>query len=148
MVFLLISCIVFLLVAYWIPKKLSQFEQYTVILFSILLGLLTDVLLDIKYHLYGYISPGVQYAGFLPILILFPVSGVVFINFFPFKKSFPNKFFYIFGWTIFSLFFEYLSVLSGYFYHNGWNYLYSTIAYPLLLLLHLLHFKFLKNLKK
>lgn len=104
MVFLLISCIVFILVAYWIPKKLSQFEQYTVILFSILLGLLTDVLLDIKYHLYGYISPGVQYAGFLPILILFPVSGVVFINFFPFKKSF--------------------------------------------LLLHLLHFKYLKNLKK
>lgn len=148
MVFLLISCIVFILVAYWIPKKLSRSEQYTVVLFSILLGLITDVLLDIKYHLYGYISPGVQFLGFLPILIFFPVSGVVFINFFPFKKSFTNKLFYIFSWTVFSLFFEYLSVLSGYFYHNGWNYLYSAISYPFLLLLHVLHFKFLKTLQK
>ncbi len=146
MFFLLFSCLIFITVAYWIPKYLSNAELYVIALFSILLGFVTDVTLDLKYHLYGYLSQGVQLSGFLPILILFPTSGVVFMNFYPSKHSLFKKVVYIVGWTIFCLLFEYLSILSGYFYHNGWNYWYSAFTYPFLFTLHLLHFKFVKTL--
>ncbi|MFC0415205.1 CBO0543 family protein [Cytobacillus solani] len=146
--FLIFFCFIFIFVLYLIPKNITKSEQYTIALFSILLGLMVDVVFDIKYHLYGYIYPGVQYLGFLPILIFFPVAGIVFINFYPNRKPLMSKLLYIIGWTIFSLVFEYISLVAGYFYYNGWKYLYSAFSYPFLLWLQLLHFKFLKSLNK
>lgn len=70
------------------------------------------------------------------------------MNFFPFEKSIWNKSKYILGWTVFSLFYEFLSVLSGYFYHNGWNYWLSAFTYPFLLLLQLLHLKIFRLYNK
>ncbi|UGB28735.1 CBO0543 family protein [Metabacillus sp. B2-18] len=148
MVFLLFSVVVFILVALLVRKKLPRHELYPIALFSIVLGLVTDVTLDLKYNLYGYFAPGVDYGGFLPILFIFPSSGVLFMNFFPFEKSIWNKITYIFGWTIFSLTYEYLSIFSGYFYHNGWNYWLSALTYPFLLLLHLLHLKIFRLYNK
>jgi hypothetical protein len=147
MVFLIFSCFVFTTVAIRIVKKISRAEQYAVVFFSIFLGFLIDIPLDLKYHLYGYFSPGVQLAGFLPILILFPTSGVVFMNFFPFNKTLLKKYLYTLCWTIFCLIFEFLSIKSGYFYHNGWTYLYSAVTYPFLFYLHLLNLKFFKKLQ-
>ncbi|MFT4416662.1 CBO0543 family protein [Fredinandcohnia humi] len=141
MLFLIISVIVFITIALFVPKKLPKSELYAIALFSILLGFFSDITLDLKYHLYGYFNPGVQFSGFLPILFLFPSSGVLFMNFYPFRKSLGKQLLYLFGWTVFCLIFEYLSILSGYFYHNGWNYWLSAVTYPFLLLLHLLHLK-------
>ncbi|MFC0273508.1 CBO0543 family protein [Metabacillus herbersteinensis] len=132
-------------VAIFVPKRLKKSELYAIALFSIVLGFFTDITFDLKYNLYGYFSPGVQFAGFLPILLLFPSSGVLFMNFYPFKKSLLYQFFYIFCWTIFCLFFEFLSIKSGYFYHNGWKYWHSAFTYPYLFLLHLLHLRFFRG---
>ncbi|MFD1739631.1 CBO0543 family protein [Bacillus salitolerans] len=148
MKFLIFSCILFIMVAYWIPKNLSKPEIYAISNFSILLGFVTDITFDLKYNWYGYFTSGVQFAGFLPILILFPTSGVIFMNFYPSNQSLKNKLLYIFFWTIFCLIFEFLSILSGYFYHNEWRYWYSAITYPFLFLLHLLHLTFFRTLNK
>jgi hypothetical protein len=145
MVFLLFSVIVFIGVALFAPKKLPRRELYGIALFSIVLGFVTDITLDLKYHLYGYFNPGVDLTGFLPILFIFPSSGVLYMNFYPFGRSIGNQIMYILGWTLFSLFFEYLSIESGYFYHNGWNYWLSAVTYPFLLMLHLLHLKILRR---
>lgn len=144
MVFLLFSIIVFILVALFAPKKLPRHELYAIALFSIVLGFVTDITLDLKYDLYGYFKTGVDFAGFLPILFIFPTSGVLFMNFYPFRKSIRNQLIYILGWTVFSLIFEYLSIGTGYFYHNGWNYWLSAVTYPFLLLFQLLHLKILR----
>lgn len=144
MVFLIFSVIVFIVVALVVPKKLPRQELYGIALFSIVLGLVTDVTLDLKYNLYGYFNRGVDFGGFLPIMFIFPSSGVLFMNFYPFGKSMGNQINYILGWTVFSLTFEYLSVASGYFYHNGWNYWLSAVTYPFLLVLHLVHLKALR----
>ncbi|WP_285868840.1 CBO0543 family protein [Mesobacillus maritimus] len=141
MLFLIFSVIVFIFVALFVPKKLPRNELYAIALFSIVFGLVTDIVLDLKYNLYGYFYPGVDFAGFLPIMFLFPSSGVLFMNYYPFKKSIRNQIIYLLGWTIFSLFFEYLSIVSGYFYYNGWNLWISAIIYPFLLLIQLLHLK-------
>jgi hypothetical protein len=144
MAFLFCSVIVFLVVAISVPKKLPRRELYGIALFSILLGFVTDTTLALKYNLYGYFNPGVDFGGFLPILFIFPSAGVLYLNFFPFRRSIGYQLIYILGWTVFSLLFEYFSIASGYFYHNGWNYLLSTVMYPFLLLLHLLHLKILR----
>lgn len=141
MTFLILSVIIFIIVTLWVPKKLPRNELYAIALFSIVLGFFTDITLDLKFHLYGYFTPGVQFGGFLPILILFPTSGVLFMNFFPYKKNTIKKVIYICFWTIFCLVFEYLSVSSGYFYHVTWKYWYSVITYPFLFLVHLIHLK-------
>jgi hypothetical protein len=145
MAFLIFSVIVFTTVALWVPKKLPKPELYAIALFSIVLGLFVDIILDLKYHLYGYFYPGVQFAGFLPALFLFPTTGVVFMNFYPFNKSLIRKCFYIFCWCVFCLIFEFLSLKSGYFYYNGWKYWYSALTYPFLFWLHLLHLSFFRH---
>jgi hypothetical protein len=144
MVFLIFSVVIFIIVALLVPKKLPRHELYAIALFSIVLGFVTDITLDLKYNIYGYFTPGVDFAGFLPIMFIFPSTGVLFMNFYPFRKSIGNQITYIMGWTIFSLIFESLSIASGYFYHNGWNYWLSAVTYPFLLLLHLIHLKIFK----
>jgi hypothetical protein len=144
MAFLIISCIVFITMAFFAPKRLPKHEVYAIALFSIAIGYTTDTLFDLKYNLYGYIQDGVQIAGYLPILVLFPTSGVLYMNFFPYKKSLLFQFFYIVFWTIFCLVFEYLSVKAGYFYYNSWKYWYSALTYPVLLIVHFYHLKFFR----
>lgn len=141
MYFLIISVIIFNAVALWVHKRLRKCELYAVFWFSIVLGFTIDVTLDLKYHLYGYFQPGVQFMGFLPILGLFPSAGILYMNFFPYKKSVLKKLTYTIAWSIFCLAFEYLSIQSGYFYHNGWKYWHSSLTYPLLFYIHLLHLK-------
>jgi hypothetical protein len=146
MIFLICSCIVFIVVTIFIPKRLSKSEIYAVAMFSIVLGVVTDITLVLKYHYYEYFSSGVQFGGFLPILILFPCSGIVFMNFYPFKKTLQKQILYIFWWTIFCLIFEFLSIKSGYFHHIKWTLWYSAFTYPFLFVLHLVHIKFFKKL--
>lgn len=141
MLFLIISVVIFVVAALFVPKRLTKNELYAICLFSIVLGLTVDIILGLKYHVYGYFVPGVQFLGFLPALFLFPTAGILYMNFYPFNKSFIYKSFYIFYWTMFCLIFEYLSLLSGYYYHNEWNLWYSAFVYPILFILHLLHLK-------
>lgn len=90
-IFLICSAVLFIAVVSVVPKKLPKCELYVIALFSMILGLCTDIVLSLKYHLYGYFSPGIQLESFLVILILFPSSGVMFMNFYPFKKSLINQ---------------------------------------------------------
>jgi hypothetical protein len=150
MTFLIFSVIIFIIVTLMVPKKLPRNELYAIALFSIVIGFITDITLDLKYHVYGYFSPGVQFGGFLPILLLFPTSGILFMNFYPYNKKLIKKLIYICFWSIFCLLFEYTSVKSGYFYHVTWTYWCSVITYPFLLLVHLVHLKLYRryNIKK
>lgn len=145
MLFLLISVFLFITLTIIVPKKISRSELYAVALFSIVLGFCTDVTLDLKYHLYGYFQPGVQFAGFMPILILFPTGGMVYANFFPYKRKLIAKIIYIIFSTTLCLIYEYLSITFGFFYHNGWNYWYSAIVYPILFWMLLVHIWFYRR---
>ncbi|WP_420850364.1 CBO0543 family protein [Peribacillus alkalitolerans] len=135
------------MVAYFVPKHITKQEIYSTALFSLTLGLLSDITLDLKYDLYGYFEKGLQLKGFLAIVGLFPASGILFLNFYPQKKSLLHKIFYIIIWTVFCLLYEWTAIKSGFFYHNGWNFWYSTLSYPILLWIHILHLLFIRFLK-
>ncbi|MDC3417592.1 CBO0543 family protein [Aquibacillus salsiterrae] len=139
MLFLLFSVVVFTVVTIIVPKRINKQDLYAVALFSIIIGFVVDVTLDLKFNLYGYFEPGVQFAGFLPILVLFPASGMLFINFFPFAKSLGMKSLYVICWTMLCLTYEFFSVKLGYFYHNSWTFLYSAFVYPVLFFTQLTH---------
>jgi len=145
MLFLLISVFIFVAIALYVPKRLEKHELYPIALFSIVIGFTSDIIFDLKYDVYGYFTPGVQFLGFLPILVLFPTSGVIYMNFYPYKKPLQHQFSYILAWTLFSLTYEHFSIKAGFFYHNGWTYLYSAIAYPLLLVMQLQHLKYYRK---
>ncbi|MED4453853.1 hypothetical protein [Metabacillus fastidiosus] len=120
--FLNLLCRIIIAAVSVVPKKLPKSELYVIALFSIILGLCTDIVLSLKYHFYGYFTPGIQLESSLVVLILFPSPSVLFMNFYPFKKSLFNQSFYIICWSIFCLLFDYASIASGYFYHNNRNY--------------------------
>lgn len=146
MVYLLISVIIFNIVAYLVPKHIMRQEIYATALFSFLLGMISDTIFDLKYDLYGYFEKGVQFKGFLAIAGLFPACGILYLNFYPKRKSVLQKIMYILLWTAFCLVYEWTAIESGFFYHNGWKYWYSAIIYPILLWLHLIHLSVFQHL--
>src|SRR4051794_22353354 len=121
MLYLLISIIIFNTLVYFVPKNIKKQEIYSVAFFSLLLGLLSDITFDLKYDLYGYFEKGLQLKSILAVGGLFPASGILFLNFYPIEKSLIQKIFYIVFWTGFCLFYEWTAIISGFFYHNGWN---------------------------
>lgn len=132
MTFLIISVIVFNLVAILIPKRISGIKIITTTLFSLYLEIMTNVFLDLKYDLYGYFNKGVDWEGLIYILGVYPPVNILFLNYFPYKKKMLNKAIYIFGWSVFADVYELLFLWSGTFYYNGWKFWYSIIIYPIL----------------
>lgn len=130
--FLIFSIIILNLIVIISPKQLSLQEMYATSLFTAVLQLITDVFLDLGYDLYGYFGKGVDSLALIVIFGVYPAINILFLNFYPYKKSFVGKCIYILCWSVFSVFYEWLSIKSGYFYHNGWNYWYSALCYPIL----------------
>ncbi|WP_102348804.1 CBO0543 family protein [Bacillus sp. Marseille-P3661] len=147
MFYLLISVVAFNVIAFLVPKYIKKQEIYATAFFSFTLGLISDISLDLKYDLYGYFEKGLQLIGFLPIVGLFPASGILFLNFYPEGKSLFKRIIYILFWVVFSLFYEWTAIKGGYFYHNEWTFLYSALVYPVLLWMHLLHLSLFRYLK-
>jgi hypothetical protein len=51
--------------AYFVPKKLTKIENYTTSTFALLFGINVDMILNLKYKLYGYFGPGFQWLGLI-----------------------------------------------------------------------------------
>ncbi|MDQ0201856.1 CBO0543 family protein [Neobacillus ginsengisoli] len=132
MVFLILSVIIFNLIAIFIPKRISGIEILTTTLFSSFLELIANILWDLKYDLYGYFNKGVDFKGFIFVFGIYPAINIVFLNFFPFKKNMIRKVIYISCWSLFANIYELLFLWSKTFYYNGWKFWYSIIIYPIL----------------
>lgn len=148
MIFLFISIITFATTAYLIPKRLSFIEIYITTLFAYGLVMLADIILDLKFDLYGYFNRGVDYLGILAQLILSPAAAIITINYFPYKKKAVNKIAYTLIVSVIYDIYEWLSLKFGYFYYNGWHLIYSAILYPFLILLMAWNISFVRKKNK
>jgi len=144
--FLFISILTFGFIIYFMPKQITWFEMYTTSLFSTVLQLITDIYLEFKYRLYWYFSPGVDFMTLWVVFCIFPAVNIIFLNFYPQSKNLLNKLLYIFGWSTFSIAYEWISVKTGLFHYNGWKLLYSVPIYPVLFVLILINWKIIKKL--
>ena len=130
--FLIISAVIFSAYSFFMPKKLTPIEIFSTIFFAMTIQDNVDIYLDGKYDLYGYFSKGIQWRTLIAIIGIYPAVTTIFLNYYPFQKQWRNKLIYILGWSGFAVLYEYVAVKSGYFYHNGWTYLYSAFSYPVL----------------
>lgn len=148
MFFLILSVIVFNLFSIFIPKRISVIEILTTTLFSSLLEFVANTIWDFKYDLYGYFHKGVDYAGFIYVIGIFPAVNIVYLNLYPFKKGLISKVIYIFCWSLFAIIFELIFLRTKTFYYNGWKLWYSIALYPILYLVLLWFYHYVHYLLK
>jgi hypothetical protein len=135
MLFSVISIIFFNLIAILIPKQLTKYEIYTTSLFAYAMSNTTDLLLADKYHLYSYFNKGIQYMDIVTMVGIYPAINIIFLNLFPFKKKLISKLFYIIGWTIFAIAYEWIAEKTEFFNYTGWKLWYSSLIYPFLFII-------------
>lgn len=145
MVYVFVFFVLLNIVSFSVPKNLSRNEVYTTSFFAYAFGLTTDVVFDLHYDLYGYLSPGFQWLSMLGIIMYFPSTSFLFLNFFPIHKRMRSKISYILVWSIFSVVIEWLILQTDYFYYNGWKLWYSAILYPLIFLILVCNLKLIRK---
>lgn len=149
MLFLYLSIVVLNAIAYFIPKKMSRLELYITTIFAYSLQWIADVILDLKYDLYGYFNKGgFDWASLLAVYGIYPAISVIYLNGFPYHAGYSRQGLYIAGWTLFSLVYEWCALHSGWFYYNGWKLWYSAVIDPCLFLVLLWHFKIIRKMYK
>ncbi|WP_425435935.1 CBO0543 family protein [Metabacillus halosaccharovorans] len=120
--------------------------MYTTSLFSTVLQLITDIYLEFKHNFYWYFSPGVDYITLWVVFWIYPSVNIIFLNFYPTNKKFSTSVYYILGWTLFALVYEWFAVNSSLFQYNGWKLWYSALIYPFLYLLLYINWKIIRRL--
>ncbi|WP_407647395.1 CBO0543 family protein [Gracilibacillus salitolerans] len=138
--------ILFNLIAFFVPRRLSKIEIYATSIFAFVYGLSTDIILNLHYHLYGYFQEGFDWLGLLGIILYFPSISFLFLNFYPSNRKIWNKILYILLWSAFSTFFEWVSLQTEFFYYTSWKLWYSALLYPFIFLILIIHWKFIQKL--
>lgn len=138
---------VFNLIAFLTPKRLTNREIYTTSTFAVLFNLLADLYFDVKYDWYSYFETGVQWA-YIPLIFgLFPALSIIFLSNYPFSKKMRYKVYYILGWTLFGVIYEWASIKVGMLYHDGWGLWYSALSYPIIFIILVCNLQITRKLK-
>ncbi|OLS40699.1 hypothetical protein BTR25_07315 [Bacillus sp. MRMR6] len=141
-IFVYTTSIVFVLVAYKIPKKMKLYEMYATSIFATLFGLLVDTVLAVKYKLYILDKPGIQIPPLVGQVIFYFTTSIILLNLFPFNKPVKWKLVYILCFSFLTVAFEFISYKFGLIKYNEWKIWYSALCYPFLILFLLLNFRF------
>ncbi|GKU25496.1 hypothetical protein CFB3_06250 [Clostridium folliculivorans] len=67
-IFIALSFIIFNSLAILMPKKLNNLEILDISIFTLLLQISVDLILDIKFNLYGYFNEGVDLISFITFI--------------------------------------------------------------------------------
>jgi hypothetical protein len=150
MIGLILAIIVFNFIAFKKNKLLTANQIVQIWTFTIAFQLGFDVFVEFKYHGYWYFSKEVDWQGMLPHLLLVPPVNMIFLNWFPFKAIKVKQVLYIVLFVIFILLYEIITLLPepwGYFHYGWWRLWYAAIIDPILLLILLGFYKWIRNLE-
>jgi hypothetical protein len=131
MIGLIVSVIIFNLIAFKTNKRLTPSQIVQIWTFTISFQLLFDLIVEFKYHSYWYFDKGVNWIGLVPRTILIPPVNIIFLNLYPFGKSLLKRVMYVFAFVIFILLYELATLLPepwGYFHYGWWKIEYSAIV--------------------
>lgn len=136
MIGLIVSVIVFNLIALKTNKRLTPSQIVQIWTFTIAFQLLFDLIVEFKYQSYWYFGQGVDWIGLVPRTILIPPVNIIFLNWCPFEKSVFKRTIYFVAFVIFILLYELAVLLPepwGYFHYGWWKIEYSAIVDPIIL---------------
>jgi hypothetical protein len=148
MIGLLIAIIVFNLIAFRTNTTLTLNQILHVWTFTIASQQTFDLLIEFKYEGYWYFGKEVDWMGLLAHTILIPPVNMMFLNWYPFKKKLRHKTRYIVIWVIAILIYETITLLPkpwGYFHYGWWKLWYAAIVDPILLLILLNYYKWIRK---
>jgi hypothetical protein len=148
MILIYSTIVVFGTIAIFMRKKVTLTEFYGSVYFGVFWAMFSDLLVD-KYDLYYFFKPKVFDLHTLWILLaIYPFAAMMIINWFPFHKSLLKMISYIVAWSIFSTFYEWLSLRSGILIYIHWKLWYSAVLYPFLYSGLILNHNFIRWIKK
>lgn len=145
--FLYVSIVVFNLAAFLMKKNLPPIEYYASIFWGLFTTEIADRYTD-KYDLYYFFNPYfIEAKSLLVILGIYPAATMLILNWYPFNRPITKRFYYIICWSVFSIFYEWLCLESGFLHHKNWNMWLSAISYPFLYALLIGNLKFIRWLE-
>ena len=148
MILLIVVTVGLILTVIFMPKRISVMEMYTSSYFASYIAAIADLYLDVKLDYYGFFNKGVDWR-YLPVIILvYPTTNIIFLNFFPFKKGKLGKVMYILIWSVMATAMEFVAAQTELFYHNEWKLWYSALCYPFLFGILYLNLKTTRRLSK
>lgn len=141
--FAYVSAVVAIAALIFLPKRLTKKEIYITYFVMIALTIYTDLFLGLMLDLYDFINPDVSASDLILQIALPPTAGVLVLNFMPAG----NKLFvlYLIVAVALALFFEWLSVKTGYLVYKGWTLYYSALVYAFGLLFLRWHLRFIRK---
>lgn len=151
MIGLLIAIAVFNLIAFTTNKRLTGNQIAHIWVYTVALQLCFDIIVEFKYHGYWYFGKEIDWAGFLPRLVLIPPVNMIFLNWFPFRRGLLKQAAFILLWVIWILLYEVVTLLPqpwGYFNYGWWKLWHAALINPILLLLLLGYYKWICKLEK
>ncbi|GAA0428827.1 hypothetical protein GCM10008983_01460 [Lentibacillus halophilus] len=146
MIGLMIAILLFNLVAFTTNKRLTKNQIVHIWIFTMALQLLVDLFIDGKYHGYWYFSKAIDWTSIPALTVLIPPVNMIFLNWYPFERSFYKRILYILCWVVVITFYEAITLLPepwGYFNHGWWHLWYSALVNPFLLVTVLRYYKWI-----
>ncbi|MGI8351658.1 hypothetical protein [Niallia circulans] len=136
--------------AFKVNKYVTKAQMVSIWAFTVAFQAGFDIYISFKYHGYWYFDKdAIEWIGLLPHLALVPPVNIIFLNWYPFKKSFIKRLIYFACWTIGILIYEVITLLPepwGYFHYGWWNVWISVMVDPVLLYILLLYYKWISKL--
>ena len=137
------AVILFNTVAFLTVKKLTKSKILHMAIFTILFHLIVDLFLSYKYQGYWYFNKEIEWLDIPAITLLSPAAILMFLDRYPFRKSFFKRILHIIFWSVLIVMYEAVSLLPepwGYFRYGWWKLGYSALVYPILFSVALLYY--------
>jgi hypothetical protein len=150
MIGLILTIIIFNLIAFKTNKRLTSNQIVHIWAFTIAFQTLFDIFVEFKYGGYWYFSKDIDFGGLIAHIAVVPPVNMMFLNWYPFRTSFKRQSFYIFIWVLMILLYELVTLLPepwGYFNYGWWRIWHAAIINPFLLFILLSYYKWIYKLE-
>ena len=144
MIGLIISVVIFNIIAFKTNKRLTENQIFHIWTFTIAFQNMFDLFTDFRYHAYWYFSKEIDWSGLPAHIFLLPPVNMMFLSWYPFKRPLSKQILYFICWTISILVYESITLLPqpwGYFHYGWWGIWHSAIIDPILFLILLGYYK-------
>jgi hypothetical protein len=145
---LILSMIAVFAYIFWLPRRFPHTLTIVIVLFSLSLEKAADLILEYPPYSLYYLNDKPEYELFdLITCFLYPASGYLFLYYYD-KWNIRNfkNFYYIVGWSIFAVLFEWITVITGVFVYQGWTLFYSFPVYLITICLYTWFFHYSKSI--
>ncbi|MFP7474222.1 hypothetical protein SFC55_24855 [Niallia taxi] len=145
------SILLFNYIAFKKRKNLTTNQIIHIWLFTIAFQNIFDIVVELKYHAYWYFGKDFEWRGIFAHIFLLPPVNMLFLNSYPFLKKLRKRILYIILWVIGILIYETVVLLPepwGYFNCGWWRVYYDVFIVPILFLILLYFYKWIKDIEK